>query len=115
MSWQIEHLKYFEKPFELIPDESIKALNIKLLNFNHSKPLISIVVIAHNEENRIFSCLSSLSDNLSNYTSEIIVIDNASSDKTSEILDKINILKYKEDKKGPGYARNLGLDCAKGY
>jgi glycosyltransferase involved in cell wall biosynthesis len=49
------------------------------------QPNISVVISAHNEENRIEKCLASVS-----WVDEIVLIDNESRDRTAEIAKKYN-------------------------
>ncbi|MDD3052059.1 MAG: glycosyltransferase, partial [Candidatus Cloacimonetes bacterium] len=74
------------------------------------EPLISVIAIAHNEEKRILSCLWSLADNSCTDPIEIIVVNNNSTDRTTEVLDAVGIPWLDEKKKGPGFARQCGLD-----
>lgn len=71
--------------------------------------MISAVVLTYNEEKDIKDCLDSIT-----FVDEIIVIDNASSDKTTKIAkkytDKIFVKKHNDFSK----ARNFGLEKAKG-
>ena len=79
---------------------------------------ISVIVPVYNLENYIEECLDSLmNQSFSNF--EVILIDDASCDKTREVIGR-----YKKNKKiillenqknmGAGYSRNRGLDLAKG-
>jgi glycosyltransferase involved in cell wall biosynthesis len=69
---------------------------------------ISAVVIAKNEEEMIEECLKSLS-----WADERLVIDNASSDKTTEIAKKMGASVFKYSKKSFSRLRNIGLKKAK--
>lgn len=74
---------------------------------------ISVVIPAFNEEKRIASCLKSLqSQTVEPY--EIIVVDNNSTDKTSEIAKSMGAKVIIETHKGVSYARNKGFREAKG-
>lgn len=114
MKWHTKYLSVFEKEFEEVSPNIINEIKNKIKQIQCEKPLVSVVLIAHNEEKRILSCLWSLSDNICSESLEIICVDNASTDKTPIILDKLNIVTFKETKKGPGHARQCGLDHAKG-
>ena len=52
---------------------------------------ISIIVPAYNSEKNIEECLKSICNESKNFVSEIIVIDDGSIDKTSEIVKKFKI------------------------
>ena len=79
--------------------------------------LISIVILNHNNKNCIAECINSIIRHSSSYNIEIIVVDNASSDGSFELLskqfkDKIKLIKNK--KNGCSSGRNLGVKNASG-
>jgi Glycosyltransferases involved in cell wall biogenesis len=76
--------------------------------------LVSVVVIAFNEEKRILPCIWSLTEQQTNISYEIIVVNNASTDHTQEILDRCGVRSVFQPLKGVGYARQAGLDVARG-
>lgn len=114
MPWYSKYLSVFEKPFSSVPPEIIEEMKGKLQRLNSEQPLASVVVIAHNEETRLLSCLWSLSDMVCKYPVEIIGINNNSTDHTEELYRKLDISYYNEEQKGPGFARQKGLEQAKG-
>ncbi|MGL4914505.1 MAG: glycosyltransferase family 2 protein [Romboutsia sp.] len=77
-------------------------------------PYVSIIIPAYNEENKIKDTL----ENIKNIESidEIIVVDDGSKDKTTEIAKSVQSNKIKvhklEKNKGKGFALNYGLDIA---
>lgn len=73
---------------------------------------ISIVIPAYNEEKYIENCLKSLK-NQEEKADEIIVVDNRSTDKTSQICKKYTVKIIFEEKKGMAHARNKGFNSAK--
>lgn len=79
---------------------------------------VSIIIPAYNAERTIKRCLDSIL--LQSYTDfEALVVNNNSTDKTSEILKQYSlkdsrIISLFEQNKGVGYARNNALDHAKG-
>ena len=80
-------------------------------------PLLSIIIPAFNAETSISRCLAScLGQTVNNL--EVIVIDDGSSDRTSEIVLKIKdtrvtLLKHDENR-GQSAARNTGIAIARG-
>lgn len=78
-----------------------------------SHDLISVVIPAYNEENYIENTLKSVR-NQTYKNIELIVVDNASEDKTAEIAKKYcdNLLYLKE--KGASKSRNYGAKNCKG-
>jgi Glycosyltransferases involved in cell wall biogenesis len=114
MTWYKKYLSIFEKSLEEIPENTIKEIQHKLVLQKQDNPLVSVVAIAHNEEKRILSCLWSLSENVCDFPIEIIVINNNSTDRTTEVLNLSGVKWFDEPKKGPGHARQCGLNNAKG-
>lgn len=75
---------------------------------------ISLVIPAYNEEKYIKDCLLSVQKNGNDFF-EVIVINNASTDKTAEIVNSFkNVILINEERKGLPFARNRGLHEAKG-
>lgn len=74
---------------------------------------VSIVIPAHNEEDSIANTLKAVcAQNYSDF--EVIVVDNASTDKTSEIAGKFPVKVVKESRKGILFARECGRKAASG-
>ena len=71
---------------------------------------LSIIVPAYNAEKIIGDCLTKIIQETKNIVSEIIVVDDCSTDNTLRILGKFNEIKVVSLKKnmGVGYARNQG-------
>jgi len=79
------------------------------------KPIFSIVVPAYNEENYLGYCLNSLvNQDFPKDLYEIIVVDNASTDKTAQIAKNFGVKVLPEPKKGVVFARQKGTLAAKG-
>ena len=78
-----------------------------------SHPTISVVIPAYNEEERIERTLKSLTTQ-TNKALEIIVADNNSTDKTTEIAKKYGALVVSEHQQGYVFALNTGLKATKG-
>lgn len=114
MNWYNKYLTTFEKPFYSIPKEDINEIRKKLKEKHSDSPLASVILIAYNESTRITSCLWSLAENICNYPIEILVVNNNSTDNTEEVLQTLGVPYFNELKKGPGHARQCGLDHAKG-
>ncbi len=76
---------------------------------------VSLVIPAYNEEKYIGECLSYAIKNSHGRFFEIIVIDNASTDKTAEIARAMpGVRVVEEERKGLTFARQRGLDEATG-
>lgn len=81
-------------------------------------PKISVIIPAYNEEKYINQCLSSLFKQTKRPL-EIIVVDDGSTDRTSEILKELSagnpqLVTLKQRHCGPAKARNLGAKKARG-
>lgn len=78
------------------------------------KPEVTVCVIAHNEEDNILMCLDSLSRSISKVPFEIVVVNNNSTDRTQEILDKLEVPSYFQKIQGCGIAREFAQKQANG-
>jgi len=114
MNWYTKYLPVYEKPFSEASKEAILEVNEKLKELVCENPIVSVVVIAHNEEKRLLSCLWSLSETTCKYPLEIIGVDNNSTDRTAEVFESVGLKYYTELQKSCGYARRCGLEHAKG-
>lgn len=85
-----------------------------LKRFAVEDPTVSIVIPAYNEEKNILHTLKSLSASNITMPTEIIVVNNKSTDRTKELLDAVGIKNIQEPMKGISYARQAGLLSAKG-
>ena len=82
---------------------------------NEKEFLVSIGMIVKNEEEHLNKCLSALQNLMNRVSSELIIVDTGSTDKTKEIAlkytDKVYDFKWIDDFAA---ARNFGLEKAKG-
>jgi glycosyltransferase involved in cell wall biosynthesis len=79
-----------------------------------SNPDVSIVIPAYNEEKNILPTLQSLAANHTNWSVEIIVVNNNSSDRTEALVRATGVACINEPVQGITKARNTGLANAKG-
>lgn len=113
-SWYSKYLSVYGKSVVEIPDSILDEIKGKLTAKQSISPLISIVVIAYNEEKRLTSCLWSLSELQTKYPIEILGVNNNSKDRTEDVYQRLGLPYYNETKQSPGYARQCGLQHAKG-
>lgn len=110
-----KHWFHFEKADE-IPQEIFNSIRsgFELQQKKTGKPVLSIAIIAWNEERNILSCLSSLSAQNFEEKIEIIVVNNNSTDNTQKIIEKCGVNFVFETKQGYAWARQAGMDAACG-
>ena len=81
-------------------------------------PRISVVIPAFNEERHIAACLEAFTRQTIAEPFEVIVVDNASTDRTAEVAgyfaDRLTLQIIREPKKGRGAARAKGFASARG-
>ncbi|MCL0094659.1 glycosyltransferase [Dehalococcoidales bacterium] len=77
-------------------------------------PFISVIVPTYNEERFLPSCLESLKRQDYGGDYEVIVVDNASSDRTAEIAFRLGAKVVFEGRRSPSSARQRGLLEARG-
>lgn len=114
MAWYDKYLSIYDKPFSEVPANVVEETRDRLAKMQSDKPLISIVVIAYNEETHLQACLWALSEIKCKYPLEIIGVNNDSKDRTAEIFEASGIPYYTEYQHSCGYARRCGLQHAKG-
>ena len=80
----------------------------------NSEYAVSIIVPSYNSEKTIKNCLDKISKESGRLNSEIIVVDDCSTDKTVEIIKTFQNIKLieLESNKGAGNARNKGAEKA---
>lgn len=114
VNWYDKYLSIYGHPFDMIPETILDEIKNNLSEKQSSSPLISVVVIAYNEEKRLPACLWSLSELQTNYPIEIFGVNNNSKDNTESVFQRLGIPYYNEVKQSPGFARQCGLNNARG-
>lgn len=100
--------------FDEIPQSVFDAINRDLSVFDQSKPEVSVVIPAWNEEVNVLRSIASLAKLKTDIPFEILVVNNNSTDQTQKTLDKLNIRSVFQSIQGWGPARQKGLEEAKG-
>lgn len=111
--WIASH-QYKEKKFSDLGKAELLDLKNRIQKFSALQPDVSIAIPAWNEENNIFRAVSSLTANHTSFKVEIIVVNNNSTDGTQKVLENLGIRNYFQAKQGTPYARQMGLDMARG-
>lgn len=114
MAWYDKYLSIYGKTVDEIPDNICEEIKENLSTRQSNQPLISVVVIAYNEERRLAACLWSLSELQTQYPIEILGVNNNSKDRTEEVYQRLGLPYYNELQQSPGFARQCGLNHAKG-
>jgi glycosyltransferase involved in cell wall biosynthesis len=112
-----EWIKEFEYPYataDQIPARVFHEINERLDKVQSAAPLVSIVISAWNEEVDILKTVGSLSKTKTNIPFEIIVVNNNSTDKTQDTLDRLHIKNYFQPIQGWGPGRQMGMEHASG-
>ncbi|MDQ0964907.1 glycosyltransferase involved in cell wall biosynthesis [Flavobacterium sp. W4I14] len=112
-----EWLNQYEFAFKSInevPPSFFQGINTKLSKLQSAKPVVTILIAAWNEELNILRNISSLSNLVTAYPLEIIVVNNNSTDRTQQTLDNLNITSYFQEIQGCGPARQMGMERANG-
>jgi len=105
---------YEYQKLEDISEEIFERIRKGFAAQRTENPLVSINIIAWNEESNILRNLSSLSAMKSKYPVEFIYVDNNSKDKTSEIIRRCGITPVLELKQGYGFARQTAMESSHG-
>lgn len=110
-------ISQFQYPFtryEEIESSVFDRINADLDRVQSNEPLVSVVIIAWNEEVNVLCCVATLSKMVTDIPFEIIVVNNNSSDKTQQTIDRLNVRSFVETKQGAGPARQKGQENARG-
>ena len=113
-NWYEKYLSIYGKSLAEIPVAVLDEIKTNLAQKQSQEPLVSVVVIAYNEERRLAACLWSLSELQSKYPIEILGVNNNSKDRTEEVYQRLGLPYFNEQKQSPGFARQCGLEHAKG-
>lgn len=79
-------------------------------------PFLSVVIPAYNEEQRLGPTLARIKEYLAaqDYSSEVLVVDNGSRDRTIDVARKANVEVIEEPRRGKGAAVRTGMLAARG-
>lgn len=96
------------------PQKFVREMDIQNLEMDETIDL-SIIVPVYNAEKLLEDCLNSIVKQKTKYRFEVIVVNDGSTDKSLEIMQKYATVKIINKKnEGVAMARNLGLDDARG-
>lgn len=112
-SW-IDSRLFRDTALDEIPESLFQEIADGCARFRCEDPLVSVVIPVLNEEVSLLRTLHSLSLNITDHPVEILVVNNNSTDRTQEVLDRLNIKSFLQIKPGWGPARQMGQEKAKG-
>ena len=87
MKWYEKYLSVYGKPYADVSAEVMDGIRNRLRTLQSDEPLVSVVVIAYNEEKHLPACLWSLSESVCEYPMEIIGVNNDSADRTADVFE----------------------------
>jgi glycosyltransferase involved in cell wall biosynthesis len=110
----LAQFNYPYREYAEIPAAVFDSINRDLDRVQSKAPLVSILIAAWNEEVNILRCIASLAKMNTAIPFEIIVINNNSTDKTQDTLNRLRVKSLFEKNQGCGPARQLGQEHASG-
>ncbi|MCK5811892.1 MAG: glycosyltransferase [Clostridiales bacterium] len=115
----IKHISKLVKSFpvyEYTLSNQIEKNILGLQTFITHHPLVSVIMAVYNGQKYIKKAIDSVL-NQSHKQVELIIVDDGSTDNTATLIKSYkseNISYYYQENSGPGAARNLGINYAKG-
>lgn len=110
----VNQISFPYNSFDDIPQSVFDAINRDLDRYDHSKPEVSVVIPAWNEEVNVLRSIASLAKLKTDIPFEILVVNNNSTDQTQNTLDKLHVRSVFQPIQGWGPARQKGLEEARG-
>jgi glycosyltransferase involved in cell wall biosynthesis len=111
--WVKSH-EFAQTHYSLNQLDEMGKLRQKLKKFHGALPIVSIVIPVWNEEKNLVRTLSSFAEMELSLPTELIIVDNNSTDRTLEILDMLGVKVIQERRQGIAHARLAGLRASKG-
>jgi glycosyltransferase involved in cell wall biosynthesis len=84
-NWYLKYAAVYGKPYTSDYKQIAEEIKSKILKLQSKNPVVSIVIIAHNEGENLLSNLWSVSEMQCKYSVEIIGVDNDSTDNTVQV------------------------------
>lgn len=109
----IKELAFLGGDPDKVSSKTYEQIARNVAGLQDPNPEVSIVIIAYNEEENLLPTIASLSATQSPYRTELVVVNNNSTDRTQEILDRCGVKSVFEKRQGIGWARQRGLETAK--
>jgi len=112
--WVKKHLALNKNYWEINENDKVTVREGLKQFVSDNDVMATVVIPAWNEEESILSTLASLSEQKLAFKCELLVINNNSTDRTQDVLDDLGVNSIFESRQGIGYARQCGLENAKG-
>lgn len=109
-----QYQDYNYRKFEDINPRDFDTIRQKAQALQSDEPLITVGLIAWNEQDYILATLASLAETECSYSIEIIVVNNNSTDDTQKFIDRCGYKSIFETRQGYAFARQAGLQAARG-
>lgn len=114
MKWYTPYLSVYDKTYDEIPEFVWTEIREGIAARQSDAPMVTVSVIAYNEERHLTACLWALSRIQCRYPVEIIGVDNDSSDQTARVFQSAGVPYFTETRHSCGWARSCGLAHARG-
>ena len=102
MKWAKKYISIYNQPLDNVHEGIIQEIKQKLAKVQSDEPVVTVSVIAYNEERHLLPCLWALSEMRCEYPVEIIGVNNDSSDRTGEIFRLVGLPHYLEKRHSCG-------------
>lgn len=110
----LQKFQYPYNTFEEVPGHIFDSINQQLDRLEQHAPEVTIMIAAWNEEVNVLRCIATLAVMQTNIPYEILVVNNNSTDKTQQTLDRLHVRSVFQPIQGPGPARQMGQENARG-
>lgn len=111
--WVSQH-NFADSDWKEMPGSTLDKIKKGLAKFNDDKPVVSVVIPVWNEEKNLLRTLSSFAAMELKYPTELIIVNNNSTDSTQQLLDRLGVRSILETRQGIAHARLAGLRASKG-
>lgn len=112
-AWLSQHTFSYEK-WRQVPEFRLQQIKAGLQKFQVDKPLVTICVPVWNEEENLLRTLSSFAAMEVPYPTELLFVNNNSTDGTQNILDYMQVRNIHQPRQGIAHTRLLGLEHSRG-
>ncbi len=113
MNWYQKYLSALGD-YTQLPDTVFEQIRNNLKRLERETVDVSFIFIAYNEDKRLLPSVWSVSEMQTNLSVEVIVVNNASTDRTQDVIDRMGVRTVFQPKAGHGNARQAGMDVARG-